>query len=179
MQVAIVLAKHLEKGLDDQEYSRNLEILAQGLGQGTVLQDLANMASGEVPGLGELRDAILHLVARETSELARFAEGRMAAIEALKKIVAEVDFRASNREKDIQELFESAPWLVDSVFTQLVTKNQWLDTTYRQLAKHLRCPRIRQGWRPDASRLGVPSCYRRGQRGYDRGAQGGERAPDP
>ena len=138
MQVAIVLAKHLEKGLEDQEYSRNLEILAQGLGQGTVLQDLANMASGEVPGLGELRDAILHLVARETSELARFAEGRMAAIEALKKIVAEVDFRASNREKDIQELFESAPWLVDSVFTQLVTKNQWLDTTYRQLAKHLR-----------------------------------------
>ena len=138
MQVAIVLAKHLEQGLEDEEYSRNLEILTQGLGQGTVLQDLANMASGEVPGLGELRDAVLHLVARETSELARFAEGRMAAIEALKKIVVEVDFRASNQEKDIQELLESAPWLVDSVFTQLVTANQWLETTYQRLAKHLR-----------------------------------------
>ena len=138
MQVAIVLAKHLEKGLEDQEYSRNLEILTEGLGQGTVLQDLANMASGKVPGLGELRDAVLQLVARETSELARFAEGRMAAIEALKKIVVEVDFRASNREEDIQELLESAPWLVDPVFTRLVTANQWLDTTYRRLAKHLR-----------------------------------------
>lgn len=138
MQVAIVLAKHLEKGLDDQEYSRNLEILTQGLGQGTVLQDLATMASGEVPGLGELRNAVLHLVARETSELVRFAEGRMAAIEALKKVVEEVDFRRSNREKDIQGLFESAPWLIDSIFTRLVTANQWLDTTYQRLAKHLR-----------------------------------------
>ena len=137
MQVAIVLAKHLEKGLEGEEYSRNLDILTQGLGQGTVLQDLANIASGEAPGLRELRDAVLHLVARETSELARFAEGRMAAIEALKKIVEAVDFRASNREKDIQELFESAPWLIDSVFTRLVTANKWLDTTYQRLAKHL------------------------------------------
>ena len=95
------------------------------------------MASGEVPGLGELRNAVLDLVARETSELARFAEGRIAAIETLKKIVVGVDFRASNQEEDIQELLESAPWLVDPVFTRLVTANQWLDTTYQRLAKHL------------------------------------------
>ena len=138
MQVAIVLAKHLEQGLEDQEYSRNLEILTQGLGQGTVLHDLDNMANSEVPGMDELRKAVLKLVARETSELARFAEGRMAAIEALKKIVEGVDFRVSKREKDIQRLFENAPWLIDSVFSRLVTANQWLDTTYQRLAKHLR-----------------------------------------
>ena len=33
MQVAIVLAKHMEKGLDDREYDRNLAILTQDLGK--------------------------------------------------------------------------------------------------------------------------------------------------
>ena len=137
MQVAIVLAKHLEKGLDDQEYSRNLEILTQGLGQGTVLQDLANMASSEIPGLDSLRVAVAELVARETGELARFAEGRIAAIEALKKIVLAVDFRDSNKESELQKLFEKAPWLIDPVYTQLVSANKWLKTTYQDLARYL------------------------------------------
>lgn len=137
MQVAIVLAKHLEKGLEDQEYSRNLEILTQGLGQGTVLQDLASMASSEVPGLDPLRLAVVELVARETGELARFAEGRIAAIEALKKIVLAVDFQESNKEKELQQLFEQAPWLIDPVYTQLVSANKWLKTTYGELARYL------------------------------------------
>ena len=138
MQVAIVLAKHLEKGLEDEEYSRNLEILTQGLGQGTVLQDLANLASGEMPGLDSLRVAVAELVARETGELARFAEGRIAAIESLKKIVLAVDFQERNRESELQELFENAPWLIDPVYTQMVTADKWLKTTYQELARYLR-----------------------------------------
>lgn len=138
MRLATELAKSFPEGVHDSEYPRYLQILAEGLGQGTVLQNLAKLASEGIPGLGALSEAVLELAVRETGELARFAEGRINAIETLRRIVREVDFQRSNREKDLQRLFERTPWLIDPIFTQMLTGNQWLDTTYERLAKHLR-----------------------------------------
>ena len=137
MRLAGELAKAFPEGVRDPEYARYLRILAEGLGQGTVLEDLAALASGDLPGFNALSEAVLELAARETGELARFAEGRVDAIEALKKIVSDVDFGKRNEEKELQRLLERAPWLIDPVFTQLVTANQWVNTTYQRLAKHL------------------------------------------
>ena len=137
MRLATELAKSFPEGVQDPDYPRYLGILAEGLGQGRALQHLAILASQGIPRLGTLSQAVLELAARETGELARFAEGRINAIETLKKIVREVDFRRSNKEKDLQRLLERTPWLINPVFTQMVTGNEWLKTTYERLAKHL------------------------------------------
>ena len=131
------LAKMFPEGIQDTEYRRNLEILVSGLGQGTVLEDLAAMAGGELPGFNALSEAVLDLAVRETGELSRFAEGHIDAIDALKKIVRDVNFQDTNRETELQQLFERAPWLINPVFTQLVAANRWVSTTYERLAKHL------------------------------------------
>ena len=136
-RVATALAKSFPDGVRDPDYARNLQILADGIGQGVVLEQLAKLAGGRIPGLGTLSKAVLELAARETGELARFVEGRIDAIRALKKIVRSVNFRTSKKEKDLQGLLEQAPWLVDPIFTRLVTADSWLDTTYELLAKHL------------------------------------------
>ena len=137
IRLATVLAKSFPQGLDDPDYTANLDILAQGLGQGTVLENLAKLAGSGLPGLGALSEAVLDLAARETGELARFAEGKIDGIEALKKIVRDVDFRAKRAEKELQQLLEAGPWLIDPALTRLVTANGWLDTTYERLAGHL------------------------------------------
>ena len=137
IKMAAELAKTYPEGVRDPDYLKSLKILAEGLGQGIVLEKLAKLAGGGIPGLGALSKAVIELAARETGELARFAEGRIDSIEALKKIVMDVDFQASKKEKDLQRLLERAPWLIDPIFTQLVTADQWLSTTYKRLAKHL------------------------------------------
>jgi len=135
-KLAGTLASMFPEGVEDSEYQRNLEILVGGLGQGTVLEDLAAITSKDLPGFNFLSK--FDLAIRETGELSRFAEGRIDAIEALKKIVEDVDFRQQKRESELQQLFERAPWLINPVFTQLVTANQWVNTTYQRLAKHLK-----------------------------------------
>ena len=137
IRLATVLAKSYGEGFDDPDYLRNLEILAQGLGQGTVLENLAKLAGSGLPGLGELSEAVLELAARETGELARFAEGKINGIEALKTIVRDVDFRAKRSEEKLQRLLEAGPWLIDPVLTQVVSANEWFDTTYERLARQL------------------------------------------
>lgn len=138
MEVATALAKVFPDGISDPEYTRNLRILTHGLGQGTVLQNLADLAGRDLPGFNALSEAVVELTLRETGELARFAEGRIDAIEAFQKIVRDVDFSSSNNEKELQRLFESAPWLIGPVFTQAVTANKWVSTTYDRLARFLR-----------------------------------------
>ena len=137
MRLAGELAKTFPEGVSDPGYARNLQILADGLGQGTVLENLAVLASSDLPGFNALSEAVFELAVRESGELARFAEGRINAIETLKRIVSDVDFKNQKKETELQQLLERAPWLIDPVFTQLVTANQWVSTTYKRLAKHL------------------------------------------
>lgn len=47
------------EGVEDSEYQRNLEILVGELGQGTVLEDLAAMASKDLPGFNFLSKTVL------------------------------------------------------------------------------------------------------------------------
>ena len=137
MRLARELAKAYPEGVDDQEYRKTLRILAGGLGQGSVLKTLAALAADEFPGFNALSGAVFELAARETDELARFAEGRIDAIETLKKIVIDVDFQKQRKEKTLQQLLEKAPWLINPVFTQLVTADNWFSTTHKRLAKEL------------------------------------------
>ena len=131
------LAKIFPEGVSDPEYVRNLHILANGLGHGTVLESLAELSRADLPGFNALSEAVLDLAVRETGELARFAEGRINAIESLKKIVGDVDFKEKNEEQKLQQLLEKAPWLIDPVFTQAVTADKWVSTTFERLAKFL------------------------------------------
>jgi len=58
-KLAGTLASMFPEGVEDSEYQRNLEILVGELGQGTVLEDLAAMASKDLPGFNFLSKTVL------------------------------------------------------------------------------------------------------------------------
>jgi hypothetical protein len=131
------LHNHLPGGKDSEEYKQQLQILVDGLGQGSILRAIADMAKEDTPDLNRVVARATELTERELGEFIRFIEGRLGAIGALRKICRAVDFRASKNEKQLHKLFEKSPWLIDTTFTQLMTSNQPQVALFDRLAQHL------------------------------------------
>src|SRR5262249_19220288 len=134
--IATKLASACEKGTDDSYYKTALPILVSGLGQGDILKKITDLAISEATP--DLRDLLTHatrLTAQEFGDFVRVIEGRLRGIDALKRIYEDVNFKASDNEAALHQLFKDCPWLINPMFTQFLTSNQTEESMNKRLAE--------------------------------------------
>jgi histidine kinase/DNA gyrase B/HSP90-like ATPase len=136
-KVAAMLAPVCEDGKTGNEYRTTLPIFVEGLGQGDVLHSLAKMAAMGSPDINDLVGRLSQLTAHEFGDFIRVVHGRLSGIEALRKLVKDVDFKGGDNEADLHDLFKKNPWLINPTFTQFLTSNQTEKTLNSRLAKDL------------------------------------------
>lgn len=137
-RVASLLSTVCEDGTAGSEYRTHLPILIDGLAQGDILKSLAALATEEKPAFSRLLSEVSKLTAQEVGDFMRIVNGRLNGIEAFKKIVTNVDFKKPNNEKELHKLFEKSPWLIDPLFSQLVSSNETEEVMQVRLSKHLK-----------------------------------------
>jgi hypothetical protein len=131
------LASHLPEGKHSPEYQQHLGMLVDALGQGNLLEAMAELAKEDSPDLNRVVAQAVELTEREVSEFMRFIDGRLDAIRALQKIVKNSDFKGRKNEKELHRLFERAPWLIDTTYVQFMTSDKPVHTTFAKLAMEL------------------------------------------
>ncbi|HYH08708.1 MAG TPA: ATP-binding protein [Thermoanaerobaculia bacterium] len=136
-ELAGKIASLCQDGKESDEYKERVQIFLDGLGQGTLLRLLGDLAQEDKPDINRLVAHVTQLASRELGEFVRFAHGRIFGIEALRKICMDVNFKAAKNEKELHDLFKTAPWLINATFAQFLTSNQRIDTTFEKLAEVL------------------------------------------
>jgi hypothetical protein len=136
-KVAAAMAAVSDKGVENEDYKKQMPIFVDGLVQGNILNALADLASKDHPDFNRLVGQVMELTHQELGDFLRVIQGRLDGIEALKKLVEDVDFKKSKNEDKLHELFENAPWLIDPTFTQFLTSDQAENELNRQLTKEL------------------------------------------
>lgn len=154
-KMAIALASHVEDGVKGDEYRAQVKIVANAMQQGDILHSLRGLARQPLPDLAQVIEEVSELTARELADFTTYIYGRLNGIEALRKITDAQDFKKGGNEKQVHELLNQNPWLIDPTFTQFLTSNQTEDTVFDKLAKELgvgeHAPKKKQpsGERPD------------------------------
>jgi hypothetical protein len=137
-RVAGMLGSVCQDGKDGEEYRQRLPIFLDGLGQGDILRALSGLARQARPELDQLVARVTELTAREFGDFARFVQGRLDGIAALRKLYEDVDFRAANNEKELHVLFKKNPWLIDPTFTQFLTSDETESEVNMRLSRDLK-----------------------------------------
>lgn len=138
MRVATLLAGVYPKGKDEPQYKEQLEIFLDGLTQGDIIGALSKLARVPHPDFREVVTEISKLTEREVGDFLRYAEGRLDGIEALEKICKSVDFKKGNNERELHELFERNPWMINPTLDRYVSSNKTEDVLLQRLAKLLK-----------------------------------------
>ena len=150
-KVAAALAAVSDKGPENEEYKKQMPIFVDGLVQGNILNSLAELAGKDHPDFNRVVGQVMELTHRELGDFLRVIQGRLDGIEALRKLVEEVDFKKGKNEDKLHELFEKAPWLIDPTFTQFLTSDQAENELNRQMAKELAIGKYKPaGYDPNA-----------------------------
>lgn len=136
--IAALLKSACKKGVEDDEYKEKLLVMVQGIAHGTILTAISSLASEKNPDLQSLATEVAKLTKDELDRFITTVKSRIKAIETLKRIVDQTDFKDSENEGVIQKLFEKSPWLLDPTFTQFLTANQPVDTLLNRLAHELK-----------------------------------------
>ncbi len=136
-RIAALLNQVCKQGVGDQDYKAKLPILVQGIGHGNILSAITKLAIEPNPDLQQLVVEITRLTHDEMSRFMSTVKGRLRAIEALRKVVTDVNFKTANNEADIQELLEESPWIIDPTFTQFLSADQTKRTLFDRLSKEL------------------------------------------
>ena len=136
-RMAAQLAGISQDGVQGDEYKQRLQILMDGLSQGSVLRAIADLAREDHPDINRLIARASELTRSEFDESIRFVEGRLDGIEALQKICRNQNFRESKKEKQLHQLFNSNPWLIDPSFAEYISSDERQDTVYERLARTL------------------------------------------
>lgn len=136
-RIAALLQSSCKRGLDDPIYKDKLPILLQSIGHGTILAAITSLASEEQPDLHRVAWEMARLTKDELDNFYSYIKARLQAIEALKKIVVDADFKKKQNEKIIQRMFEKSPWIIDPTYTQFLTADQSMKSLFQRLAKHL------------------------------------------
>ena len=134
---AVILKNACKKGVSDDVYKTKLPVLLNGLGHGTILTAISELAAEENPDLQLVAVQVANLTKDELDRFIGTVKARLTAISALKKIVNEVNFKSSDNEKTIQQLFEGSPWLIDPTYTQFLTADSDINTLFNRLAREL------------------------------------------
>lgn len=137
LKFAHVLARTYKQGVDDPEYRIQLETLVRGLSSGEIASAIAKLSKEDNPELAEIAAQITALVADELDQQQAYFRTRLGAIEALRKLIEDKDFKAGKNEDQLQALFETAPWLIDATFFEFLSANSTEKTMFIDLAKEL------------------------------------------
>lgn len=137
LKFAVILEKSCKRGVDDPLYRSTLPPLIKGIGHGNLLAAITSLADEPRPALDRVIEELVRLTRDELDQFVRAVRVRLKGIEALRKIVEHSDFRTTRNEKQIQDLFEQCPWLVDPTYTQFLTADVSLGTTFKRLAEEL------------------------------------------
>lgn len=136
-RVASLLCSSCKEGVDGQEYKDKLPALVQGIGHGTVLTEIAKIATEPNPDLERLVAETARLTHDELGRFMSTVRGRLRAIEGLRKIIEAADFKHKENEKEIQSLLEESPWIIDPTFTQFLSADRQKRALFERLAKEL------------------------------------------
>ena len=137
IRLAGLLRSACKQGTEDTEYKTKLPVMIQGLGHGDILTAMTSLAQEPHPDLQRLMYEAARLTKDELGRFLSTVRGRLSAISALHKIVEDVNFKSAENEKDIQQLCEDSPWLIDPTYTQFLTADKPKRALFQRLAKHL------------------------------------------
>jgi Molecular chaperone, HSP90 family len=136
-KVAALLASACKEGVDSQDYKDKLPALLGGIGHGTILTQIAELATHPNPDFQRLADETAKLTLDEMGRFLSTVRGRVRAIEALRKIVGSTNFREAQNEKVIQKLLENSPWIIDPTYTQFLSADMRKRVLFQRLASEL------------------------------------------
>ncbi|MBX3738973.1 MAG: ATP-binding protein [Candidatus Didemnitutus sp.] len=149
-RIAAALLQSKAENTKDSFYRKSLPLLVGGLGQGEILTTISNLAQEELPDFQEVVRTVTKLTAQEFDEFMTFFQGRLDAIEALRKIYRDVEFKAGKNEKKLHELLKRNPWLIDPTFVQFLTSDEPEADLQHRLAKELGIGKfIAKGYSPE------------------------------
>ena len=137
-RIAAALLHSKAENTKDSFYRKSLPLLVSGLGQGEILSTIAALAKEDLPDFQEVIKTVTRLTAQEFDEFMTFIQGRLDAIEALRKIYRDVDFRKAKNEKALHLLLKKNPWLIDPTFVQFLTSDAAEADLHHRLAKELK-----------------------------------------
>jgi hypothetical protein len=138
LRAAAAIASVCHDGTKGEDYQTRLPILIDGFAQGDILKALRELARDPHPNFETVVEEVTELTVQEFGDFGRYITGRLAGIEALRKIIDAQDFKKGKNEKELHELLERNPWLIDPTFTQFLTSNQQEDTVFVKLAQELK-----------------------------------------
>jgi hypothetical protein len=122
-RVASAIAASRGDSTADPFYKKVLPILVNGLSQGDILSTIHQLALNGSHDIVKLIAILTRLTAQEFDEFSTVIHGRIEGIDALAKLYNSVNFKAEKNEKNLHELFEKNPWLIDPTFTQFLTSD--------------------------------------------------------
>jgi len=138
LRFAAILEGGCKRGVDDPAYKTQLPVLVRGVGHGNILTAISSLAEQTSPDLHAVAAELARLTKDELDQFISTVNGRLKGISALRKIVEDVDFASKENEREIQDLFEKSPWLIDPTYTQFLTADEHLGVLFVRLAKDLK-----------------------------------------
>ncbi|NLX98934.1 MAG: hypothetical protein GXY83_22540 [Rhodopirellula sp.] len=137
-RLAVSLARITKKGVEDEKYRQLLPDLVLSFGQGNLYERLSKLAETDRPDVAELLVQVVRLNRMELDRSTSVVRSRIKAIDALDKEVGRTSQGDDCRnERQIQKLFEVAPWLIDPLYHDYLAADKSLNTTLKLLADAL------------------------------------------
>lgn len=136
--VAVRLARYSKQGVRDTQYREVLPQIVRAVGHGELYQSLSQLAEMEAPNMAELLADVVRLNRSELDGSTAIIRSRLRAIDALTREVERLTGAGEPRnEREIQQLFEEAPWLMNPTYHDYLTADKAMNTTLTKLAEHL------------------------------------------
>lgn len=136
-KMAAALASICKDGTAGTEYKDRVKILVSGVEQGDILAELQKLSREVLPNFTKVVEEVTELTKQEFGDFGRYIRGRLSGISSLTKIIEHQNFANGKNEKELHQLLERNPWLIDPTFTQFLTSNQTEDAVFAKLAKEL------------------------------------------
>lgn len=141
-QVAWKLAVHIsslhKKGFDDENYQTQFKEVVDALGRGDLMSTLAELAKEASPEFDRVVTEVTRLTGDQLDGYYKYAKARLDGIQALRKIVLSVDFRANKNEKRLHKLLKDCPWLIDPSYFEFLASDQTEKAVFKLLEKELK-----------------------------------------
>ena len=137
-KIASAVSTLHKQGFEDSGYQTQFTEVLEALGRGDLLTTLAKLASEDNPQFDRVVAEVTRLTHEQLDGFYRYAKGRIDGIEALKRIVNAVDFKAKKNEKALHGLLKVCPWLINPTYFEFLTSDKTEKTMFSQLEKELK-----------------------------------------
>ena len=137
-KIASAVSTLHKQGFEDNGYKTQVTEVLEALGRGDLLTTLAKLASEDNPQFDRVVAEVTRLTHEQLDGFYRYAKGRIDGIEALKRIVKAVDFKATKNEKALHKLLKNCPWLINPTYFEFLTSDKTERTMFSLLEKELK-----------------------------------------